>query len=98
MQVTEAEIVAILHDLPQPALEEAKVFIDFLAWRYRGLTIESRKSLITTIQEKVTADLTTDEVVSLAHSEDDYILLAQEGLRTVYDQEPDGLWEQCLES
>ena len=27
----------------------------------------------------------------------EYELLAEEGLREVYDREPDGLWEQCLE-
>jgi hypothetical protein len=27
----------------------------------------------------------------------EYELLAEEGLREVYDSEPDGLWEQCLE-
>ncbi|GEM_PF-1200062 len=33
--------------------------------------------------------------MNLKHEEDnDYMLLAQEGLRDVYDQEPDGLWEQ----
>ena len=28
----------------------------------------------------------------------DYEILAEEGLKDVYDNEPDGLWEQCLES
>jgi hypothetical protein len=28
----------------------------------------------------------------------DYELLAEEGLRDVYDDEPEGLWERCLES
>jgi hypothetical protein len=28
----------------------------------------------------------------------DYELLAEEGLKKVYDDEPDGLWEKCLES
>ena len=27
----------------------------------------------------------------------DYELLAEEGLRDVYDSEPEGLWEKCLE-
>lgn len=27
----------------------------------------------------------------------EYELLAEEGLKEVYDSEPDGLWEQCLE-
>ncbi|WP_107671234.1 hypothetical protein [Cyanothece sp. BG0011] len=28
----------------------------------------------------------------------EYELLAEEGIKDVYDNEPDGLWEQCLES
>ncbi len=27
----------------------------------------------------------------------EYELLAQEGLKDVYDNEPDGVWEKCLE-
>jgi hypothetical protein len=27
-----------------------------------------------------------------------YNLLAEEGLKAVYDDEPDGLWESCLEA
>ncbi len=29
---------------------------------------------------------------------DEYELLAEDGLKEVYDKEPEGLWEQCLES
>jgi hypothetical protein len=28
----------------------------------------------------------------------EYELIAEEGLRKIYDDEPDGLWEKCLES
>lgn len=28
----------------------------------------------------------------------EYAILAEEGLRDVYDHEPDGVWEKCLES
>jgi hypothetical protein len=28
----------------------------------------------------------------------EYELLAEEGLKAVYNEEPDGLWEKCLES
>lgn len=28
----------------------------------------------------------------------EYELLAESGLKEVYDNEPDGLWEKCLES
>lgn len=29
--------------------------------------------------------------------QDEYELLAEAGLKEVYDSEPEGLWEQCLE-
>ena len=29
---------------------------------------------------------------------DEYELLAEEGLKEIYDNEPEGIWEQCLES
>ena len=31
-------------------------------------------------------------------TQDEYQLLAEAGLKEVYDNEPEGLWEQCLES
>jgi hypothetical protein len=31
-------------------------------------------------------------------TQDEYQLLAEAGLKEVYDSEPEGLWEQCLES
>ena len=44
------------------------------------------------------------EVIILQPSKDkvlgrnEYELLAEAGLKEVYDNEPEGLWEQCLES
>jgi uncharacterized phage-like protein YoqJ len=40
--------------------------------------------------------LDTDETLRLRRVSE-YELLAEEGLSAVYDGEPDGLWEQCLE-
>lgn len=31
-------------------------------------------------------------------TQNEYELLAEAGLKEVYDDEPEGLWEQCLES
>ena len=31
-------------------------------------------------------------------TDNEYELLAEAGLKEVYDSEPEGLWEQCLES
>ena len=70
MQFIEAEIVAILHNLPQPALEEAKVFMDFLAWRYRtSQPTEQGKSLIGAMRGKANTGLTTDEIMNMSRSE-----------------------------
>ena len=38
-----------------------------------------------------------DGILKLARL-DEYTILAEEGLKEVYDNEPLGLWEQCLES
>ena len=44
------------------------------------------------------------EVIILQPSQDsnftqnEYEVLAEAGLKEVYDNEPEGLWEQCLES
>lgn len=43
------------------------------------------------------------EVIILQPSNDnftdsEYYQLAEQGLKEVYDEEPEGLWEQCLES
>ena len=44
------------------------------------------------------------EVIILQQSQDnilgknEYELLAEAGLKEVYDNEPEGLWEQCIES
>jgi hypothetical protein len=39
----------------------------------------------------------SDETLKLTRL-NEYEILAEEGLRDVYDNEPDGLWEKCLES
>jgi len=70
MQVIEAEIVAMLRDLPQTALEEAKVFIDFLAWRYHSSQPEEKcSSLIRAMRGKANTGLTTDEIINLSRSD-----------------------------
>jgi len=44
MLTTETEILAILRNLPQPALEKAKILLDFLAWRYQNTSPKGAKS------------------------------------------------------
>jgi hypothetical protein len=38
----------------------------------------------------------SDETLKLTRL-NEYEILAEEGLKDVYDDEPDGLWEKCLE-
>ncbi len=40
--------------------------------------------------------VTNDGTIVLRKS-DDYELLAEEGLKEIYGNEPDGLWEKCLD-
>ena len=37
-------------------------------------------------------------IVLQSINDNEYELLAEVGLKEVYDNEPEGLWEQCLES
>ena len=38
----------------------------------------------------------SDETLKLTRL-NEYEILAEEGLKDVYDNEPDGLWEKCIE-
>ncbi|MEB3831503.1 transcriptional regulator [Phormidium sp. CCY1219] len=69
MLTTETEILAILRNLPQPALEEAKIFLDFLAWRYQN-TSPKGATLIANLRGKATGDMTTDEILNLTRGEE----------------------------
>lgn len=40
--------------------------------------------------------LESDETLKLTRL-NEYEILAEEGLKDVYDNEPDGLWEKCIE-
>ncbi|MEA5418253.1 transcriptional regulator [Spirulina sp. CCNP1310] len=69
MLTTETEILAILRNLPQPALDEAKIFLDFLAWRYQN-NLPQGANLIASLRGKATRDLSTDEILSLTRGEE----------------------------
>lgn len=68
MLTTETEILAILRNLPQPALEEAKIFLDFLAWRYQNQSHQGA-NLIASLRGKATREMTTDEILNLTRGE-----------------------------
>lgn len=69
MLTTESEILAILRNLPQPALEEAKIFLDFLAWRYQNYSPKGA-NLIASLRGKATGDMTTDDILNLTRGEE----------------------------
>ncbi|WP_159783747.1 transcriptional regulator [Sodalinema gerasimenkoae] len=77
MPTTETEILAILsrsetpreRNLPQPALEEAKIFLDFLAWRYQNQSPQEA-NLIASLRGKATGNMTTDEILNLTWGEE----------------------------
>jgi hypothetical protein len=57
-----------LPNLPQPALEEAKIFLDFLAWRYQNQSPQGA-NLIASLRGKATREMTTDEILNLTRGE-----------------------------
>ena len=72
------------------------------AYKLKGKIDSDGKLIITEPTNLTPGDV---EVIILQVNEnsqdslaDEYELLAEEGLKEVYDNEPEGLWEQCLES
>ena len=70
------------------------------AYKLKGKIDNTGKLIITEPTNLTPGDvevivLQTKSQVSL---ENEYELLAEEGLKEVYENEPEGLWEQCLES
>ncbi len=71
MLTTETEILEIIRKLPQPALAEVKVFLDFLTWRYQGEQTQPKGvTLIAAMRGKATTDMTTDEILDLTRGEE----------------------------
>lgn len=72
------------------------------AYKLKGKVDRDGKLVITATTNLPPGDV---EVIILQISEklqdsltEEYELLAEEGLKEVYDSEPEGLWKQCLES
>lgn len=65
----EAEILNILRKLPSSALEEVKIFLDFLAWRYEHNSPE-KANLIASLKGKATNTMTTDQILHLTRGEE----------------------------
>ncbi len=71
------------------------------AYKLKGKVDRDGKLIITEPTNLTPGDVEVI-VLKLTNSQNDlnneYELLAEDGLKEVYDQEPEGLWEQCLES
>ena len=68
------------------------------AYKLKGKVDREGKLIITEPTNLTPGDVEVI-VLQLTNSQNDlnYELLAEDGLKEVYDQEPEGLWEQCLE-
>lgn len=71
------------------------------AYKFKGQVDRDGKLIIT---EPINLPSGNVEVIILKSSEnlqnsstEEYELLAEQGLKEVYDNEPEGLWEKCLE-
>ncbi len=71
------------------------------AYKLKGKVDRDGKLVITEPTNLTPGDVEVI-VLQLTNSQndlnDEYELLAEDELKEVYDQEPEGLWEQCLES
>ena len=71
------------------------------AYKLKGKVDHDGKLIITEPTNLTPGDVEVI-VLQLSNSQDnltdEYELLAEDGLKEVYDNEPEGLWEQCLES
>ncbi len=71
------------------------------AYKLKGKVDRDGKLIITEPTNLTPGDVEVI-VLQLTNSQndlnDEYELLAEDGLKEVYDKEPEGLWEQCLES
>lgn len=76
MSTKEMQIVEMLHQLPEPALDEIKVFIDFLSWRYHQQVLPNPQPLsrgeaiVAAMVGKGTSNLTTDEIMQMTRGEE----------------------------
>lgn len=71
MSTNEAQILEMLRNLPQPALEEVRVFLDFLTWRYQEQSPQSKGSaIVAEMRGKATVGMTTDEILKLTRGDE----------------------------
>lgn len=73
MSTTETQIVEMLRQLPEPALDEVKVFLNSLLEQYQQQTLPVNKGMdfIDRVKGTLKSGMTTDEVMALTRGEDD---------------------------
>lgn len=75
MTTTPTQIVEMLQSLPEPALDEIKVFIDFVSWRYQRTPDVQQppsrgEAMVAAMLGKGTSGLTTGEIMQMTRGED----------------------------
>lgn len=75
MMTTKTQILEMLQALPEPALDEVKVFLDFVSWRYQQTvdapTALSRgEAIVAAMVGQGTSGLTTDEIMRMTRGEE----------------------------
>lgn len=69
------EIVELLRQLPEPALDEVKIFLNSLLDRYQQTSINDcsqnrGEAIIAALAGKATSSLTTDEIMRITRGEE----------------------------
>lgn len=74
MTSKQMEIVEILGTLPESALDEIKIFIDFVSWRYQQnpdapQSLSRGEAMVAAMVGKGTSGLSTDEIMQMTRGE-----------------------------
>ncbi|OKH17069.1 transcriptional regulator [[Limnothrix rosea] IAM M-220] len=75
MNATQTKIIEMLESLPEEALDEVKVFLDFVSWRYQRSVrnpqaLSRGEAMVAAMVGKGTSGLTTDEIMQMTRGEE----------------------------
>jgi hypothetical protein len=71
MLTTATEILQIIQNLPQPVLEEVRMFLDFLTWRYlENPPLKRGSDMIAAMRGNATTGMTSDEILNLTRGKE----------------------------
>lgn len=66
MSTPETQILDIIRNLPKPALDEVRVFLEFLTWRYQENLPQPRGTArVAAMRGQAIAGMTTDAILNL---------------------------------